>query len=98
MSGRGIVTSRRLFGEFGLYMDGKFFACICDDTLFIKITDAGKTLLPEGETAPPYEGAKPYFVISSLEDREFLAELAVKTCEELPKPKPKKKRSKEAVR
>jgi DNA transformation protein len=34
------VTSRRMFGAFGLYRDGVFFGLISDDTLYFKVGDA----------------------------------------------------------
>ena len=36
------VTYKKMFGEFGLYSDGKIFALICDNRLFVKQTDAGR--------------------------------------------------------
>jgi len=30
-----------MFGEYGLYYRGKNFALVCDNTLFVKITEAG---------------------------------------------------------
>lgn len=38
----GIIRSRKMFGEYGLYCDGIFFAVICDDQLFVKVTPAGR--------------------------------------------------------
>lgn len=92
IKGAGNITFKKMFGEYGLYCDGKYFALICDNQFFIKITKAGQELLPNGELAPPYNGAKPCFLIIELEDREFLAELITKTCAELPMPKPRKKK------
>lgn len=91
LSQAGAITYRKMFGEYGLYCDGKIFALICDDQLFVKITEAGRRLWPDLETAPPYEGAKPYFLIEEIDDREILVNLARETCRELPPPKPKKK-------
>ena len=31
MAGAGTITWRRMFGEFSLYCDGKFFGVICGD-------------------------------------------------------------------
>lgn len=92
LSGAGTITDRKMFGEYGLYCGGKLFALVCDDQLFIKITDAGRALKTDLSEAPPYTGAKNYFFIEDLEDREFLTELVVATCQELPLPKPKKPR------
>ena len=94
LAGAGVITYRKMFGEYGLYCDGKIFALICDDQLFIKITEAGKKLWPDLETKPPYEGAKPYFLIEDVDDRNRLCEIAAKTCQELPVPKPKKGKEK----
>lgn len=90
----GMITYRKMFGEYGIYCDGKIFALICDDQLFVKCTEKGKELAPDLQEAPPYEGAKPYFLIENVDDREFLVELATVTCRQLPVPKPKKTREK----
>lgn len=87
----GAITHRKMFGEYGVFCDGKFFACICDNQFFVKITGPGKEFMPDGETTPPYEGARPYFRIDDLDDREFLKELVQRTCAALPVRKPGKK-------
>ncbi|WP_367652378.1 TfoX/Sxy family protein [Methanoculleus frigidifontis] len=51
---RGIITYRKMFGEYGFNCDGKFFACVCDNRFFVKITEQGKEFMPDGKTAPPY--------------------------------------------
>ncbi|MDO4273888.1 MAG: TfoX/Sxy family protein [Eubacteriales bacterium] len=90
--GAGEIAYRKMFGEYGVYCDGKIFALICDDQLFIKITEAGREVCPELEEVPPYEGAKPYFLVEDVDDRDMLTKLVQETCRELPMPKPKKKR------
>lgn len=90
LSGAGAVTYRKMFGEYGMYLDGKIFALICNDQLYIKITEAGRRLMPELETAPPYEGAKDYFLFEEIDDKNLLVKLVTATWEELPVPKPKK--------
>jgi len=80
-----------MFGEFGLYSDGKFFGMICDDRLFVKPTEAGRAHIRDVVEAPAYPGAKPTFLIEDrLEDAEWLSELVRVTARELPEPKPKK--------
>ena len=49
MSGAGTITYRRMFGEYGLYCDGKYFGVICNDRALVKITPAGEALLPDVE-------------------------------------------------
>ena len=89
------VTYRKMFGEYALYLDGKVVALICDNQLFVKPTGAGRAFIGEVNEASAYPGAKPSFLIGDrLEDGEWLARLLRLTAEELPRPKPKKKRAK----
>lgn len=90
MTGAGEITWRKMFGEYGLYCNRKIFALVCGDQLFVKITEAGRRLAPDLKEVPPYEGAKPYFLIEDIDNRDFLTEFVTGTCQELPLPKPKK--------
>ena len=90
LSGAGTITFRRMFGEYGLYCDGKYFACVCDDRLLVKITPAGEALLPDCPRGVPYEGGGE-MLLPDVEDRELLTALARGTCAALPEKKPRKK-------
>lgn len=92
----GVITYRAMFGEYGIYADGKIFGLICDNKLFIKPTETGRMFIHDVVEAPPYPGAKPGFLIEEkLEDRDWLSELVRITIKELPEPKPKKRKRKE---
>ena len=89
----GDITYKKMFGEYGLYCDGKIVALICENQLFVKPTKAGRSFIESVVEAPPYLGAKPYFLIQEdVEDSEWLSNLIRLTAEELPEPKPKKKK------
>ncbi len=90
----GDITYRKMFGEYGIYCNGKIFGVICDDQLFLKITKAGQEIRPDLPKAPPYEGAKNYFLVEDVEDAEALTKLVKATYHELPDPKPKKRKTK----
>lgn len=91
----GDVAFRHMFGGTTLYVNGKVVALICDNQLFVKPTEAGRGHIGTPVEAPPYEGAKNSFLIEEeIEDSEWLTELLVKTEQQLPAPKPKKKRGK----
>lgn len=92
MDGAGSVTYRKMFGEYGIYLDGKFVGVVCDNQCFVKITKAGEKVLPDCAKEPPYDGAKPYFLIEELEDIDLLCKFLRVTFEELPVPKPKKRK------
>lgn len=91
-SGAGEITYKKMFGEYGLYCNGKIFALICDDQLFVKITKEVKELYPELPEKPPYDGAKNYFLIEDVDDRGFLTGLVTATYNALPEPEPKPKK------
>jgi TfoX/Sxy family transcriptional regulator of competence genes len=89
----GDVSFRKMFGEYALYCEGKVVALICDNQLFVKPTEAGRVFIGDIVEAPAYPGAKLSFLIEDqLEDSDWLTNLIMITEEELPKPKPKKKR------
>lgn len=91
----GSITYRMMFGEYGIYCDGKIVALVCDDQLFVKPTDGGRAFIGEVTEAPPYPGAKLSFLIEDkFEDKEWISNLIRITALELPEPKPKKKSKK----
>lgn len=87
------VTSKKMFGEFGLFSGGKMFAMVCDDRLLFKPTEAGREYIGDVVEAEPYPGAKPAFLIEDrLEDPDWLSQLARLTVRELPVPKRRKRK------
>ena len=90
LGGAGEIRAKPMFGEYGLYCDGKFFGMICDNQLFVKITDAGRNRFSDLPEAAPYPGAKPYFLVENVDNRELLSALTTVTCQALPAPKSKK--------
>jgi TfoX/Sxy family transcriptional regulator of competence genes len=82
---------RKMFGEFGFHLDGKFVAVACDNMFFVKPTDALKKIAPKLPSKSPYEGAKPYAVADGLLDKPTqLKRLLIETAARLPDPKPRK--------
>ena len=89
--GAGEIVARKMFGDYGIYCNGKIFGLICDNAFFVKPTDGGRRLLRSEELRPPYDGAKPYIYIEDVDDSDYLSALVRATCAELPEPKPKRK-------
>jgi DNA transformation protein len=89
------VSARKMFGEYALYCDTKVVGLICDDILYIKITDPGKDFVGEYyKEGFPYPGAKPSMIINEdqIEDQDWLQELVLMTAKQLPAPKLKSKK------
>jgi TfoX/Sxy family transcriptional regulator of competence genes len=84
------LTSKRMFGEYALYVEGKVVAFVCDNHLYLKPTEAARALLQAVDEQPPYPGGKPHFRIGAeLDDRELLKRAFLATADALPPPKPK---------
>ncbi len=93
-AGAGDITAKKMFGDYGIYCDGKIFGLICDDRLYLKPTESVRPLLRTLDLRPPYDGAKDYFYIADVDDRDYLALLVSETCKALPEPKSPKRRTK----
>lgn len=85
------LSFRKMFGEYGVYLDGKVIAFICDNSLFVKPTKATEGITRALPKRPPYPQAKPYPVADELlDDSDALKSLLVQTAQDLPLPKPRK--------
>jgi TfoX/Sxy family transcriptional regulator of competence genes len=62
----GIVTYKKMFGEYGVYLDGKIFSLVCDDRLFFKTKHLETRVVDElfGNEEQPFPGAKGYAEVS----------------------------------
>ena len=88
------LTHKKMFGEYALYLDDKVVAFACDNSLFIKPTEAATKLAPDLPQRPPYPGAKDYPVADELlDDGDELRRLIIATADALPAPKPKPKKT-----
>lgn len=83
--GEDAVKARRMFGEYGLYLDGLFFGLICDGMLYIKPTAAGRAAMRNGTEARPYPKARLWLkpAADDLDDPEALAGLIRLTARDL---------------
>lgn len=87
------LDARKMFGEYGVYLDGKVVALVCDDTLFIKPTPGALALLPGVKMGPAYRGAKDSIIGSELlDDPDLCAQVLRQVASEVAAPKPKSPR------
>ncbi len=93
LEGFGFVRSRKMFGEYMVYMNDKPIFLLCDNAVFIKMRPEIEHLMQEAERACPYKGAKEHYNLD-VENRA-LTEAVLRIVEPLtPLPKPKKKPAK----
>ncbi len=82
----GPVTSKRMFGGAGIYLDSLFFALVADDVLYFKVDESNREEF-EAEGMKPFKpfGEESYSMgyfevpIEVLEDRDKLNEWANKS-------------------
>lgn len=89
MAVAGAIRSRKMFGEYAIYCDDKVVALVCDNQLFVKVTEPGRAVLKDEQLAPAYPGAKDSFIIATddWDDAEYLAALVRASADALPAPR-----------
>lgn len=89
------VTTRRMFGEYALYLDGRIPGFVMDGVLCLKITSLEDSRLAPAIQGEAYPGSKPYYRIPDewLDDREWLHDVIAATAGLVDPPKPRKRSS-----
>jgi TfoX/Sxy family transcriptional regulator of competence genes len=89
------LTTRKMFGEYALYLGAKVVALVCGDLLYVKPTAGALALVPNPTMAPPYPGAKPHICLEgALDDPDLVMDALRAVAADLPEPKPKAKKTK----
>ncbi len=92
LSGLEDITYRAMMGEYILYYKGKIVGGIYDDRLLVKPVKSAIAYMPTASYELPYDGAKEMLLVDEVDDKEYLTGLFETLYEELPTPKPKKKK------
>lgn len=90
LSSLGDVRSRKMMGDFVIYLNEKCVATACDNLLYVKKLPVIEELMTDCETGKPYEGAKEHYIID-LSNPTFVKIVISTLWDELPFPKSKKK-------
>ena len=92
LSGLEEITYRAMMGEFIIYYHGKIAGGIYDDRLLVKPVSSAIRYMPTAPFESPYEGAKEMLLVEEVDNKEFLTGLFHAIYDELPAPKPKRKK------
>ena len=92
LSGLEEITYRAMMGEFIIYYHGKIADGIYDDRLLVKPVSSAIRYMPTAPFESPYEGAKEMLLVEEVDNKEFLTGLFHAIYDELPAPKPKRKK------
>ena len=82
-----------MMGEFIIYYRGKIVGGIYDDRLLVKPTKSAISYMPTVTYEIPYENAKEMLLVEEVDNKDFLTGLFDVMYDELPTPKPKKKKA-----
>lgn len=89
----GEVRSRKMMGDYIIYVNGKCVITACDNVAFVKKLPCIAELMSDAECGYPYEGAKEAYILD-FRDRLKTLKTIEELWKELPFPKSgKKKRS-----
>lgn len=86
------ISYRSMMGEFIIYYRGRIVGGIYDNRLLVKPVKAAISYIKTAQYELPYEGAKEMLLVDEVDSKEFLTGLFHVMYEELPDPKPKKKK------
>ena len=86
----GEVKSRKIMGDYVVYLNGKCVITACDNTAYVKKLPCIAEEMVQAESGCPYPGAKEAYILD-FTDRAKVLRVMAKIWEELPFPKPRKK-------
>ncbi len=86
------ISYRPMMGEYILYYHGKIVGGIYDDRLLVKKTKSALEYMPAAVCDFPYEGAKEMLLVEEVDNKEFLTKLVEAMYDELPSPKPRRRK------
>ena len=86
------ITYRPMMGEYIIYYRGKIVGGIYDDRLLVKPVKTAISYMPSATYELPYEGAKEMLLVDEVDSKQFLTGLFKAMYEELPAPKPRKRK------
>lgn len=86
----GEVRSRKMMGEYIIYLNGKCVITACDNTAFVKKLPCIAELMTDAESGCPYAGAKEAYILD-FRDRHKVLKVIETLWKELLFPKSRKK-------
>ncbi len=88
--GVGALRSKKMFGEYMIYVNEKPILLVCDNIVFVKKLECIEKKMKDAATGFPYSGAKEHYILD-IDDAEFAREIIfiLEPVTALPKPKKK---------
>ncbi len=92
VTGSGTLRSRKMFGEYMIYVDDRPILLICENTVYVKMHEAVAGILKDAPRGNPYTGAKEHYILD-VENRELALAAIAELVKVIPIPVKKAKKA-----
>lgn len=96
LRGSGVIRTRKMFGDWCIYVDEKAVILACDEQCYVKKHQAIEDLMQDAQVGFPYDGAKEHYILD-IEHSDKAKLVVSRLLEVLPYPK-KKTNQKESTK
>lgn len=86
-----VISYKKMFGEYMIYLNQKPVFLVCDNTVFIKKHDCLNERMVKSDVGIPYRGAKEHYIVD-VDQKEAFQDIAIFIEPFVPLPKPRKKK------
>lgn len=88
----GEVGSRKMMGDYVIYVNEKCVITVCDNIAYVKKLPYIEALMKDAESGIPYQGAKEAYILD-ISDHSLVLKVISNLWDVLPFPKSKAKKS-----
>jgi TfoX/Sxy family transcriptional regulator of competence genes len=89
----GVIRSKKMFGEYMVYVNDKPILLVCDNTVYVKKLEILEQLMSNAELGIPYPGSKEHYILEI--DNADLSKKVIDLLEPItPIPKKRKQKTK----
>lgn len=90
LEGVGVIRSKKMFGDWMIYIDEKPIILACDNICYVKKLPEIADLMSDASTGFPYDGAKEHYILD-IEHRSEAIKVIQTLLPLIPYPKKRKK-------
>lgn len=86
------IRYKKMFGEYMVYVNDKPVLLVCDNRVYVKMLPSLQEWMSASMTGYPYPGARLHYILD-VEDSELMLPVIHILEQEIPVPKPRRKKS-----
>jgi TfoX/Sxy family transcriptional regulator of competence genes len=90
IEGVGVIRTKKMFGDWMIYIDEKPVILACDDICYVKMLPVISDMMTNAWTGFPYDGAKEHYILD-IEHRDEAIKVIKAILPVIPDPKKRKK-------